>query len=150
METAPQDVQQRLKHDWPLASHWLGQQTNKIRETTPRDREPNINLSRNESQIRDRQQQGNPQSPTRDGRASVLILGGFRPTSVEGLVQHGSSSLSRCQIVFHSSTPYWDRTEFRRRGDPHPTRLACWHSHGHSSKRAPLSWKPSPPRGPTS
>ena len=97
--TAPHDVQQRLKHDWPLASPWLGQQTNQIRE-------PNISLSHNENQILDRltgqslELQKRPtvsfgtqqciqtgQRPVRDGRATVLILGGFRTTSVEGLVQ---------------------------------------------------------------
>ena len=109
METDAQDMQQGLKHGVPLATTWLGQQTDKIRETLQRNGEPNVNLTHNKGQTRNRhigqclKFQRRPvmcakpscfaaapctgQSTTRDGRSSMLKLRGFGATRMKGLSQ---------------------------------------------------------------
>ena len=97
--TAPQDMQQRLKHDGSLAATWLGQQTYEICETLQRCREPDANLSHIgqcfEFQRRPmvsadpsfvaQQRDRAGRTPVRSWRASMLSLRGFGTTRVEGL-----------------------------------------------------------------
>ena len=108
MATAPQNMQQGLKHDGSLACE--------ICETLQWDREPSIDLSHNEGQTRSRrigqclqfqrcpvvcanpsfvsqQPDCTGRSPIGDGRSSVLGLRGFGPTRMKGLMQSRQLSL---------------------------------------------------------